>query len=94
MPKDWQQALTNSPTFQAKSWALQNLILDAIRILEAFHIPTDQTPRRLERMALAFLAVAHVRHSDDWRIVKDNAGQHTLTTRQLIGVHSLLGANS
>ena len=43
-----------SKTFKRKSKSVQKLINTTLYILEQFGIPMDSTPRRLERMAIAF----------------------------------------
>jgi hypothetical protein len=73
-----------SKEFCAKPRALQGLINQALDILVAFGIPLDETARRLERIALAFLAVADVRHSKDWPTAKSLSDGWSLTTRQII----------
>lgn len=49
-------------TFDAKSPKVQQLINEALQILDRLGIPIeDKTARKLERMALAFLAVCDVK---------------------------------
>ena len=47
-------------TFAAKSLANQELINHALFILENFGIPVNGSPRRIERMAIVFLAIADI----------------------------------
>ncbi len=60
-------------------------IAQALEILGALGIPADgMTPRRQERMAKAFMAVADVKPSTPWSAAKDNRDQHQLLSRQII----------
>lgn len=76
--------LDRASSFASKPPQLQRLIKEALRLLADFGLPLDATPRRLERMALAFLAVADVKSSDRWRLAKDAAQGRAVTTRQII----------
>ena len=71
-------------SFDEKTAEAQAVINEALCILGRMGLPTDQTPRRLERMALAFLAVAGVRRSSEWRLAKDEQHGRSLTTREII----------
>jgi len=71
-------------TFASKRAGLQKLINQALEILSKFGIPMDGPPRRLERMALAFMAVANVKKPDDWPKAQDIADGRSLTTREII----------
>lgn len=51
-------------------------------ILNEVGIPTDSTPRRLERMAMACLAVADVK--TNFSETKSAANNRFLTTREII----------
>lgn len=53
-----------------KSTPIQQLINEALAILEQVGIPMNQTERALERMAICFLAVAGV--TKDWSDAKDD----------------------
>ncbi len=74
-----------SKTFASKSREIQNLINHTLFILESFGIPIDGTPRRIERMAIAFLAISDVKKIDDFKsaknLVNDN---YALKTRDII----------
>lgn len=59
-------------------------INEALFILSTFGIPTSDTPRRLEKMAIAFLAVAGMDPSKNWKDVKSNDDHHRLTSREII----------
>ncbi|HEV7527284.1 MAG TPA: BsuBI/PstI family type II restriction endonuclease [Solirubrobacteraceae bacterium] len=74
----------SSKEFRAKSPGLQRLVNEALDVLAALGIPLDETARRLERIALAFLAVADVKSSSDWANAKSLAGGWSLTTREII----------
>jgi type II restriction enzyme len=48
-------------TFREKQTDVQNVINAALWILNCFGIPLNATPRRLERMAMAFLATGDIK---------------------------------
>lgn len=77
-----------SNEFRQKSAAIQQLINEALHILVSLGIPLGQpphhTPRRLERMALAFLAVADVRAPGGWSQAKDLGDGRSLKSRDII----------
>jgi len=73
-----------SKQFKQKPEALQQLINEALHILASLGIPSDATPRRLERMALAFLAVVNVKESKDWSNAQDETQERSLRTREVI----------
>lgn len=61
---------------------LQQLINTALYILAKFGVPVaDLSQRRMERVAMAFLAVANVRTETDWAKVDSS---HALRTRDII----------
>jgi type II restriction enzyme len=73
--------LTNSK----KSPPIIKIINEAINIMQAVGIPiTDKTSRSIERMAMAFLAVANV--TQKWTEAIDN---NTLKTRDIINFNNL-----
>ena len=45
----------------------KTVINQTLHILASFGIPVNKTPRRLEMMALCFLALADVSHPDEWK---------------------------
>lgn len=72
-------------TFATKSPEIQELINHALFILENFGIPVNGTPRRLERMAVAFLAIADVKNMSDFKSAKDLVNDnYALKTRDII----------
>lgn len=73
-----------SKTFKAKSKANQELINTTLYILESFGIPVDSTPRRLERMAISFLACGDIKSLKDFNKVKDLNSNYSLKTRDVI----------
>ena len=75
---------TKSKTFGSKSSSVQTLIQTTLHILESFGIPVDSTPRRLERMAIAFLACADIKIIDDLITAKDLDSGFSLKTRDII----------
>jgi type II restriction enzyme len=74
--------MPKSPEYIANSIkpkTLQNLINEALYILDKFGLPlAGHTQRRLERIGMAFLAVANVKESRDWAQVKGYDGSHAL----------------
>lgn len=74
----------NSKTFKLKTEKVQELINCALYILDCFGIPLDNSPRRLERMAIAFLASGDIKKLEDLKNVKDLNSGHSLKTREII----------
>ena len=65
-----------------KSKQLQKLINEALYIISKLGIPIEgMTQRRLERMAMAFLAVANVKKINEWAKINNF---HALRTREII----------
>ncbi len=61
------------------------LINQALHILDNLGIPLEGlTERRMERTALAFLAVCNVKRDADWAAVKSYDGTNALKTREII----------
>lgn len=73
-----------SKTFKQKSTKIQQLINTTLYILDRFGIPLDTTPRRLERMALAFLASGDIKKISDFKMIKDLNSGYSLKTRDVI----------
>ena len=69
-----------SKTFSAKTKKVQDLINHTLFILETFGIPIDGTPRRIERMAIAFLACGGIKNFKQINNPKDS----NLKTRGII----------
>ncbi|MCK6512282.1 restriction endonuclease [Myxococcota bacterium] len=68
-----------------KSDSTKKVINEALHILNSLGIPFDGlTERRLERMAMAFLAVLDVKCSIDWPKAKQSGDGWTPQTRQMI----------
>jgi DNA (cytosine-5)-methyltransferase 1 len=78
----------NIPEFvdgAGKPKAQRKLINEALFILAKLGVPLDGlTSRRLEKMALAFLAVADVHRSSDWSNAKGFNGTRALKSREII----------
>ncbi len=78
----------NIPDFvgdTGKPKAQRKLINEALFILGKLGVPLDGlTPRRLVKMAMAFLAVAGVRRSGDWPDAKGYDGTRALKSREII----------
>lgn len=75
---------SKSKTFQSKPKSVQDLINITLFILDSFGIPMDLTPRRLERMAIAFLACGNVKMLNDLKNIKDSNSEYSLKTREII----------
>jgi len=73
-----------SKTFKAKPKSTQKLINTALFILDCFGIPMDNTPRRLERMAISFLACGDIKSLNKLKKVKDLDSNYFLKTRDVI----------
>jgi len=73
-----------SKTFGEKPSEVQKLINTTLYILDCFGIPLDSTPRRLERMAIAFLASGDIRKLSDFKNAKDLNSGYSLKTREII----------
>lgn len=78
-----------SKTFKQKSQQVQELINTTLYILDCFGIPIDTTPRRLERMAIAFLATADIKNINDFKSIKDFNSGYSLKTREVINYVNL-----
>lgn len=73
-----------SKTFSEKTPQIQELINTTLYILDTFGIPLDATPRRLERMAIAFLASGDIKRVGDFKNGKDLNNGYALKTRDII----------
>ncbi len=68
-----------------KSDELKTLLNQAIYILINLGIPLEnQTLRRLERVAMAFLAICNVKSPQEWSKIKENQNNYALRTRDII----------
>lgn len=76
--------LESSKSFLNKPKKTQELILLILSILSEFGIPMDNTPRRLERMALAFLACGDVKSIQELDDIKDENDGYSVKTRDII----------
>lgn len=74
----------SSKTFSKKPKAIQELINTALYILDIFGIPIEGTPRRLERMAIAFLASGDIKSLKELSKAKDLNNGFALKTRDII----------
>lgn len=68
-----------------KSNGVRKLIMDALDVLSAAGVRLDDlTARRLEKMAMSFLAVANMKPGKPWADVARPKDQHILRTREII----------
>ena len=74
----------NSRTFGKKSKEIQELINTTLYILDKFGIPLDNTPRRLERIAIVFLASGDIKSLKGLTSAKDLNSGYALKTRDII----------
>lgn len=74
----------SSKTFSEKPKEIQELINTALYILDTFGIPIEGTPRRLERMAIAFLASGDIKSLKELAKAKDLNSGFALKTRDII----------
>lgn len=74
-----------SPQFREKSPEIQQLINEALYLLERFGVPmSGLSARRLERMGLAFLAVADMKRPGEWNRTQDVTEGRSMKTRDII----------
>ncbi|ARN76864.1 restriction endonuclease [Nonlabens spongiae] len=73
-----------SRTYREKTKEVQELINTTLHILDCFGIPVENTPRRLERMAIAFLACGDIKDINHFRSVRDLNSGYALKTRGII----------
>jgi type II restriction enzyme len=72
-------------SFRKKSESLKRLINETIFIIESFGTPLNGlTPRRMERMALCFLALADVKSPADWKKIKSIEDKVSMRSRDII----------
>ena len=84
----------NCKTYKSKPKKVRDLINHALYILDKFGIPMDGSNRRLERMAIAFLACGKIRRIQDFKNSKDSSDNYSLKTRDIIKfVNSNFGEN-
>ncbi len=72
--------ITKGKTFEKKTKKVQELINHTLYILDTFGIPIDGTSRRIERMAIAFLACGGITKIGNIKKPKDS----NLKTREII----------
>ena len=73
-------------SFASKPKPVQDLINTTLFILDRFGVPAEMSGRRLERMAMAFLAVGDVKTLSDLNNIKDQSHSdlHAPKTREII----------
>jgi type II restriction enzyme len=74
----------SSRNFREKDSDVQELINEALDILDAFGIPMTATGRRRECMAMAFIAVAGVTPGQPWSSTEDFEQERSLKSRDII----------
>lgn len=78
-----------SKTFKEKTAETQQLINTALCMLDCFGMPLNTTPRRLERMAMAFLASGDIKRAADFGHAKDLNSNYSVKTRDIINFVNL-----
>ncbi|WP_417915377.1 BsuBI/PstI family type II restriction endonuclease [Candidatus Electronema sp. JM] len=78
-----------SKTFNEKTAETQQLINTVLCMLECFGVPLNTTPRRLERIAMAFLASGDIKSFSDLKNAKDLNSGYALKTRDIINFVNL-----
>lgn len=76
--------LSQSRNYSRKSEAVQQIVAEALDLLHQLGLPMHNTARRLERMSIAFLAVANIKSMDDWANIVSKIQNHHLKTRDII----------
>lgn len=80
--------MSKYPNFISKSnknEQLKNLLNQAIYILINLGIPLEnQTDRRLERIAMAFLATCNIKLTQEWSQIREIQSNYALRTRDII----------
>lgn len=71
-------------TYRSKPKDIRKLINITLHILECFGIPMVSTPRRLERMAISFMACGDIKKINDLKRIKDSNSEYFLKTREII----------
>ena len=68
-----------------KTNTVKQKIVEALEILEAVGVPCeDLTPRRLEKMAMSFMATANITLDTPWAACSSAQDGHILRTREII----------
>ncbi len=68
-----------------KSKKVRELIHDGVKIIDSVQVPIEQlTARRLERMAMCFLALCGITKPNSWNKTKSISSEHILRSRQII----------
>lgn len=82
---DYINASSQCKTFDSKFQETQRLINQSLHVIKSFGIPLEnRTSRSLERMAMAFLAVADVKSPTDWNKAKDINNNRSMKSRDII----------
>ena len=71
-------------TYKSKPKKVQELINHTLHILDCFGIPMIDTPRRLERMAISFLACGKIKTLNDFKETHDLNSGYSIKTREII----------
>ena len=68
-----------------KSGRVKKIMLEGLEIIESVGVPiSDLTPRRLEKMAMSFLALCSITKPNSWSKVSSLSSDRILITREII----------
>lgn len=83
---DWiNNLLEPTDAFKSKNKEVQRLIIEAIEVLVILGIPFDNgTWRRIERIAMVFLATGQINTSNGWKNIKGLNDSINMKTRDII----------
>jgi DNA (cytosine-5)-methyltransferase 1 len=82
-PKE--EPVTQFVRIAGKKRQTQTVVNEALHILSALGIPLQGlSPRRLEKMSMAFLAVCDVHRVGTWATAQDSTSGRALTSRQIV----------
>lgn len=72
-------------TFAKKSERVQRLIRESLHIMQCLGLPINEyTDRKKEKAAMALLAVGNVKKSSDWKRLKSENDDYSVTTKGVI----------
>jgi len=76
--------ISRASKYGEKSKDVEQLIEHTLIVLNDLGIPLDGSPRRLQRMAMSFMAVSNIASMDDWNNIVERSQHHHLKTRDII----------
>lgn len=89
LPEIETRKMKGKKSFQEKAPEIQQLIREALFIIEQLGIPTEGlTGRNKEKMAMALLAAGNVKKSNEWSKIKSANDGYGITTKQCIDFYN------